>query len=112
MTRTMSGRIHGWFFGGAVALVAIFAAAEPAIACTISVNGERLSANQVRALQDFYGVQVPCGSYWLDPNNGDWGHMDADGIGPTEGRLVPRSLRSDGSAGLDASTARLLKRMM
>lgn len=66
-------------------LVCDFAAAKtaPQSAPIVIVNGQRLSAQEVYALEQFYRVRVLAGRYWYDRLTGAWGFWG----GPTAGVL-------------------------
>jgi hypothetical protein len=50
----------------------------------VTVNGSRLSAPTMQALEQHYRVRVASGAYWYDPWSGAWGVMG----GPTAGLIV------------------------
>lgn len=83
----------------ALAFVVVAPAAaqsEPAV----YVNGERIGAAAVHALERTYRTRVPNGRYWYDPRSGLWGLEGGPGIGQIApgmklgGRLSPNASRS------------------
>ena len=66
----------------------------------VIVNGERLPAPTLQALERAYRVRVAPGAYWYDRASGAWGVAG----GPTAGLVLPGlplggALRADASAG-------------
>ena len=57
----------------ATSLVANASAVEQIDQGAIVVNGQALSAETVRQLQQIYPVAIPPGRYWYDPISGAWG---------------------------------------
>ena len=49
----------------------------------VSVNGQMLDAQTIRAIEQYYGVRVASGNYWYDAYSGLWGRNG----GPPEGRM-------------------------
>lgn len=67
---------------------------------SVSVNGQRLSEQDIEILARTYQVQVRDGNYWYDRMNGSWGRQG----GPTEGFImaglnIGGRLREDASNG-------------
>lgn len=59
--------------GAGTSLVANASAVEPIDQGAIVVNGQALSAETVRQLQQIYPVVIPPGRYWYDAISGAWG---------------------------------------
>jgi hypothetical protein len=59
--------------GAGTSLVANASAVEPIDQGAIVVNGQALSAETVRQLQQIYPVAIPPGRYWYDAISGAWG---------------------------------------
>ena len=57
----------------ATSLVANASAVEQIVQGAIVVNGQALSAETMRQLQQIYPVAIPPGRYWYDPISGAWG---------------------------------------
>ena len=64
------------------ALSVLLAAAAPALADDVVVNGVRLEDAPRQALERTYGVPIKPGKYWYDSVSGVWG---LEG-GPAEGQ--------------------------
>lgn len=65
---------------------------------SIVVNGEELSVETIRQLQQFYPVTIPSGRYWYDPISGVYGHEGQ----PVAGQMMP-GLSLGGPLAADAS---------
>lgn len=85
-------------------LVVFLLSGASALAQDVYVNGQVVSADEIRALQELMGVPeaapIPAGRYWYDPASGLWG-MEG---GPTVGQIFPGlelggELRADASGG-------------
>jgi hypothetical protein len=66
----------------------------------VNINGTRISAQQIQALEQAYNTPVPSGDFWYDRISGAWGIIG----GPTAGFMMPGlnlggPLRSDASNG-------------
>ena len=78
------------------ALTPATAQAEP----EVYINGERIGAAAVHALERTYRAEVPDGRYWYDPRSGLWGLEGGPGIGQIApgmnvgGPLSPNASRS------------------
>ena len=59
--------------GASTSLVANASTGEQIDQGAIVVNGQALSAETVRQLQQIYPVAIPPGRYWYDPISGAWG---------------------------------------
>lgn len=59
--------------GASTSLVANASTVEQVDQGAIVVNGQALSAETVRQLQQIYPVAIPPGRYWYDPISGAWG---------------------------------------
>lgn len=59
--------------GAGTSLVTNASTAEQIEQGAIVVNGQALSAETVRQLQQIYPVAIPPGRYWYDPISGAWG---------------------------------------
>ena len=59
--------------GASTSLVATASTIERIDQGAIVVNGQALSAETVRQLQQIYPVAIPPGRYWYDPISGAWG---------------------------------------
>jgi hypothetical protein len=98
-----SGVLHlpgGRLFAAlAVAFASGVTAAQPA-GTGIHVNGQALSAETLRALQQVYPVAILPGRYWYDRISGAWGHEGQPIAGQMiAGMALGGPLRADASRG-------------
>lgn len=94
---TAAGTVDGASQGNAVNPAGVNAASV-GDNTSIIVNGEALSPETVRQLQQVYPVNVPPGRYWYDAVSGGWGREGE----PIAGQMMP-GLRLGGALAADAS---------
>lgn len=67
----------------------------------VVINGQRMDAATLSALEARYQTRVQAGTYWYDALSGAWGHVGR----PTSG-VIPAGLRIGGPLRADASNGR------
>ena len=67
----------------------------------VFVNGSKIPVQQLRAINDTYGIAIGDGEYWYDARCGAWGYLQ----GPTQG-FIPAGLRIGGPLKPNASNGR------
>ncbi len=77
-------RLAGWFLAGVIWMILSAGAQTGTLSSQITVNGETLAPDVVRALTQTYGP-IPDGEYWYDPFSGLWGVAG----GPSTGQILP-----------------------
>jgi hypothetical protein len=66
----------------------------------VVVNGEKLAAETVAALEQTYGVPIAAGRYWYDPVSGLWGVESGPAVSQIQpGLKLGGTLRSNASGG-------------
>ena len=91
--------VRSFFFWSVCATVVPADAADLAVASdTVVVNGQPLSAEETRALEQRFAIRTRPGRYWYDAVSGAWGFER----GPTAG-FLPSGLRLGGPLRADAS---------
>ncbi|MEO0556719.1 MAG: hypothetical protein AAF170_00910 [Bacteroidota bacterium] len=81
-------------------VLASSASAQPGSRAVV-INGQRMDASTLSALEARYQTQVQAGNYWYDAASGAWGHVGR----PTSG-FIPAGLRVGGPLRADASSGR------
>jgi hypothetical protein len=61
----------------------------------VTVNGVRLSPDQIRAVEQSLGARVQSGHYWYDATSGSWGLVG----GPALGRVQAQQRRGNSGYG-------------
>ncbi|GAB5534899.1 MAG: hypothetical protein Rubg2KO_11480 [Rubricoccaceae bacterium] len=86
-----------------LALVAVLlsSSASAQSGSAVVINGQRMDAGTLSALEARYQTQVEAGNYWYDAASGAWGHVGR----PTSG-FIPAGLRIGGALRADASSGR------